>query len=418
MYGNLREIDIRSLLALIESGQRTGQLLVETSALSITQDPLLPESKSVPISKSSHSFWLIAFTNGQITYAVDSTRLPLQRLQDYLRRYQVESALEQLPQTESTFFPTHPLKITGRTLPEYNYLWLLLEHHVLSATQGKHILYSMVNETLFDLLSLCQGYFVFHSSRGIEPQLTQIQITPVVRKATRQLQQWKQLYPYITSPEQCPLITKTKELQKALTPSAYRSVALACQGQLSLRRIARYLNKDLLTLSQALYPYIQEGLLQLLESEDHFDTHFPEEPENGLSTLKPKILCLREENHEDHQESDQIEYKLKQQGYSPIILNDPIEALSVIVREQPHLIFCQLEMSALPGEEIAYLLRNLPALAKIPIILVIPETSDPLRLTRARLLGVTQFLMQPVQDSELLSILGTYLGGFSEQPQS
>jgi len=392
MYGSLHEFDIRSLLELIERNQSTGQLLVEKAAS-------FPEQEGC-------QFWLISFKDGEIAYATNHNHQPLQRLQDYLRRYQVESALERLPKIESIFLPLTSRSPIGRALPEYNHLWLLLERHVLEADQGKQILENMIHETLFDLLSLDRGYFVFQNHTPLQPQLTTVNIGLILSKVTRELQQWKQLHPYITSPEQCPLLTKSNELQQALTPSAYRSLAVACQGELSLRRIARYLKKDLLTISQALYPYIQRGWLHLLEPQQ-------EASQTAKAPSMPKVLCVDEK----HELSNQVGYLLEQQGYGKIIVNDAIEALSVIVRSQPSLILSPLEMSVFSGEELCHCIRSLPAFANLPIILFVPEYPDPLRLAKARLLGVTEFLPQPVQESQLLWMLRRYLGESKKKTQ-
>ncbi|MDR9402730.1 MAG: response regulator [Halothece sp. Uz-M2-17] len=393
MYGNLHELDIRSLLELLERCQATGQLLIQTASV-------FPNSDHWSIPSQDDSFWLLSLSNGQIAYAVDSNHLQYQRLQDYLRRYQVESAIERLPKIENMRLPTNLLQVTGRALPEYNYLWVLLEHHVLTAAQGREILQHIIHETLFDLLSLHEGFFMFQSNTVVEPQLTTVEITPLLNQLMRQRQQWKQLYPYITSPEQCPLLTKNDELKQALTPSAYRSLAVACQGELSLRRIARYLNKDLVTISQALYPYIQRGWLQILAEED-----VPIEPPVVTGPTPINIVCIGAENDV----RNQIEDILQRQGYLPVITDDPIEALSIVARSRPSLIFCALELSIWSGEELSYSLRNLPDLTQVPIILITPENPDPIRLTRAQLFGVTEILVPPIQEADLLSLLRTHL---------
>ncbi len=398
MYGSLHEFDIRSLLEWIERGQYTGQLLIETASVASPQS-----LSSVP--PGDQPFWLLFLSQGQITYAVDNAHLQLQRLQDYLRRYQVEATVEHLPTIENFPLPTNFLKTTGRALPEYNYLWVLLEHHVLTPAQARQILKYIVHETLFDLLALHEGRFIFESNPVLQPQLTAIEITPVLRQVTRQLQQWKEFYPDITSPDQCPLLTKNNELQQALTTSAYRSLAVACQGQLSLRRIARYLNKSLVTISQALYPYIQRGSLQLLPAEELGTnvSHFTPPTE----TISPsnQVVCICDSN----QVTDQIEYSLKQKGFEPIIISDPVAGLSTIAKSQPCLVFCALEMSNWSGEQLSQTLRHIPTTANIPIILLIPENPDPIRLMRAELLGITEFLAQPIQETDLLRILSKYL---------
>lgn len=398
MYGSLQEFDIRSLLELMERGQYTGQLLINPTVA-------FPNDNTFPTLQDDHPFWLLSLSNGQIAYAIDSNHLQLQRLQDYLRPYQVESALDQLPQVENVPSPTNRIRTIGRTLPEYNYLWILLEHHVLNGTQGKQILQHIVHETLFDLLSLSQGYFIFESNILLEPQLTTIAITPALSQVTRQLQQWKQLYPYICSPEQSPLLIKNDELQKALTPSAYRSLAVACQGQLTLRRIARYLNKDLVTISQALYPYIQRGWLQLLAEEESHDQQAFLEKASNTSEHSQEIVCISQ----DQAVNEQLAAILKQEGYIPVIVDDPIAALSSVARSQPQLIFCALELSTGSGEQLTQTLKTLPTLAKTPIIILTSETTHPTRLVKAQLLGATAFLTQPIAKSELLKLLNLYL---------
>ena len=70
MQGNLNEIDIRSILQLIELGQRTGQLFVEaysTPTISIASNTgnqgLLRNFQS-PKEQS----WFVFFLNGQVVY--------------------------------------------------------------------------------------------------------------------------------------------------------------------------------------------------------------------------------------------------------------------------------------------------------------------------------------------------------------
>lgn len=409
MYGSLRDIDIHTLLEFIEQSECSGQLLIESS--------------SVSVSKST--FWLIYFHYGQIAYAVSNTSFPLQRLQDYLRRYQIESSLEHLINTENESLTHHEqqsfadLVISGGSrdkfpissinIPEYKCLWRLLEHHVIRAKDGKQILSNMIQEIIFDVLSLREGNFMLKKEVSFQPRLTQFPITPLLSKIMRQLQQWKQLFPYITSSEQCPLLTKPEELKKAITPSAYRTLAVACQGQLSLRRIARYLNKDLVTISQALYPYIQRGWLKL-EVETATLSQNQQETTSSSST----VLCLGKED----QSSEVIEVTLKQEGYTPMRLEDPREALTVVLREPPALMIAPLEMPELPGDQLASVLRQIPDLAQPPIILLASKNPEPLRVTKAQILGKIELLVSPFEQSELLQILSSYQFSQKQQPRT
>lgn len=372
MYGNLRDIDLHAWLEFIEQFECSGKLLIEFSALNNSQP----------------QFALLYFHYGEIAYAVTSTSLHLQRLQDYIRRYQIESSLESLI-TIDTEAPNG-----SSNLPEYNSLWRLLEHHVINANEAKRILSNMIKETIFDVLSLSEGYFIFKQNIPFQPRLTKFQITPLLSQMRRQLQQWKQLFPYITSPEQCPLLTNPEELKKAITPSAYRTLAVACQGQLSLRRIARYLNKDLVTISQALYPYIQRSWLQLKS-----DANTSEEgrPIHTSST----VLCIGTKE----QMSEEMKSTLKQAGYTLMEIEDPRQTLTLTLQQQPALIISALEMPELAGDQLALMLRRIPDGETIPIILLSSENPDPLRVTKAQLLGKIEFLVAPFEPSDLWQLL-------------
>ena len=147
MQGQLAEIDIRSILQLIALGQRTGELYVESHPLTPTMG--IGEARLEAVTSSPS--WLVFFINGQIVYA-GTTDGQLNRLKSYLHRYHLENALGNLNVPAIATFNS----------PEYGYLWALLENHTLTPQQGRTILSGMVHETLFDLLSLHQGTFVFY----------------------------------------------------------------------------------------------------------------------------------------------------------------------------------------------------------------------------------------------------------------
>jgi twitching motility two-component system response regulator PilG len=191
MQGKLSEIDIRSILQLIELGQRTGELFVEAHGFAGVST-----AESVAGSTRSRSFkasqsWFVFFLNGQIIYAGDSSS-NLSRLRDHLRRHRADKALDQ----------TNASTIATLNAPEYGYLWTLLENQVITPAQARNIIQSMVNETLFDLLSLHQGSFVFELGPALSPQLTTLESAPLVARIMKQVQEWKQFHPHIQSPDQ------------------------------------------------------------------------------------------------------------------------------------------------------------------------------------------------------------------------
>jgi twitching motility two-component system response regulator PilG len=421
MQGTLNEIDIRSILQLIELGQRTGELLVEaygshasntggdvtsksyalrsswTAARSTT--PRFASTFGLPSQKakpqiSAGPFWFVFFLNGQIAYAADSEG-SLSRLRDYLRRYKANTALDNLE------LPS----IASINAPEYGYLWALLENHVLTPAQGRSIIQSMVHETLFDLLSLHNGYFVFEVSPALAPQLTTLEIAPLVTKIMKQVQEWKQFHPHIQSPNQCPMITDEVKLRAVLPEKAFRTLNRWANGKTSLRQLARYLNRDILTVARAIYPYVQKGWVQLLASTAQEIPTLRREWDLKATTHVPHVVCI----DDDMAIGKTVEYILKAKGYEVTAIQNPVQALTLIFQLKPDLILCDLAMPEPDGYEICGMLRKSTAFRQTPIIMLTGKDAFIDRV-RARMVGSTDYLTKPFGASELLMLLEKYIG--------
>ena len=403
MQGTLNEIDIRSILQLIELGQRTGELLVEAysshanstggdaSSKNFSFGNLYQEAKP---RRSAGPFWFVFFLNGQIAYAANSDR-SLSRLRDYLRRYKANTALDnlELPSIDSI------------NAPEYGYLWALLENHVLTPAQGRSIIQSMVRETLFDLLSLHNGYFIFEVSPALAPQLTTLEIAPLVTKIMKQVQEWKEFHPHIQSPNQCPIITDEVQLRVALPEKAFKTLNQWTDGKTSLRQVSRYLNRDLLTVARAIYPYVKQGWVQLLASTAQETPAIRREWALTATTQVPHVVCI----DDDMAIGKTVEYTLQAKGYKVTSIQNPLQALTLVFQLKPDLILCDLVMPELDGYEICGMLRKSTAFRQTPIIMLTGKDGFIDRV-RARMVGSTDYLTKPFGASELLMLLEKYIG--------
>jgi DNA-binding response OmpR family regulator len=150
---------------------------------------------------------------------------------------------------------------------------------------------------------------------------------------------------------------------------------------------------------------VQRGWLQLLAEEEMWETSECYTPAVPAKENSEEIVCISQ----DQEINEQITAIVKQAGYIPVIIHDPIAALSTVARSQPQLIFCALELSHWSGEQVIQTLKTIPTLAQTPIILLTPETYHPIRLIKAQLLGATASLAQPIDESELLKLLDFYL---------
>jgi len=229
----------------------------------------------------------------------------------------------------------------------------------------------------------------------LEPPLIALAPSEVTSEIVRNLQHWKQLYPEIQSPAQRPHIVDPECLRGALSDRAYRSLARACNGNLSLRRIARLLNRDLLAMATAVYPYVQCGWV-------HLDRAAPPEP--ALDTVVPRapqILCI----DSDAAASERLEGGLKTCGYGVTTIADPLQAIATAVRLQPDAIVCAQSLPRLAGDELCAMLQASPDFARVPTVVALAPGSTYFEWMRVRAAGATEVLLQPVELSAFLALI-------------
>ncbi|MBW4620313.1 MAG: response regulator [Cyanosarcina radialis HA8281-LM2] len=406
MQGTLNEIDIRSILQLIELGQRTGELSIEAYSYasngaivnglrtSTTPYQMAAGSSSLePKSNLEDNFWFVFCLNGQIVYAAERDG-SLSRLRDYLHRYQVETALDQL-QTNPT---------AAANAPEYGYLWALLETHVLTPAQVRSIIYGMVSETLFDLLSLHQGCFRFVTGPGLSPQLNTWEIGPLATKIVKQIQEWKQFHPHIYSPHQRPAIVDPTRLSASLPLNAFQVLENLADGSKSLRQLSRYLHRDLVSVTKAIYPYIQKGWVQMLCPERQEAVAGTHKGESYSSPASAHVVCIED----DASIGKAVEYILSQSGYKVTLINNPLEALSLVFKLKPDLILCDLTMPELDGYEVCAMLRQSTAFRQTPIVMLTAKDGFIDRV-KARMVRSTDYLTKPFTENELLMLVERYI---------
>jgi twitching motility two-component system response regulator PilG len=377
-------------LQLIELGQRTGELFVEAYS---TPSGLISGDR---IHRSTRGqSWFVFFLNGQIVYA-GTGNSNLSRLRDFLQRYRLEASLRQ---TEAT------TAIASFNAPEYGHLWTLLENHVLTPAQGRSIIQSMVHETLFDLLSLHHGAFVFELSPALSPQLTTLEIDPLVIKIMKQVQQWKQFHPHIQSPDQCPVIHEANKLQEDLPQSAFETLGRWADGRTSIRQISRFLNRNIVTVARAIYPYVQQGLVQLTYASA--ETAIASKRAFDLQTEHkiPRIVCI----DDGATVRKAVEYILSQHGYEATAISNPLKALGLVFQLKPDLILCDIAMPELDGYEICAMLRRSTRFRQTPIVMLTGKDGFIDRV-RARMVGATDYLTKPFGENELLTLVERYVG--------
>ena len=403
MQGSLNEIDLRSILQLIELGQRTGELFIETFGSStrgeegiVSQERWLGQGDGQRSRSEDSRGWFVFFVSGRIVYAADHNYGQMKRLRDYLRRYDVVDQLKYFNDSA----------IATNNNPEYAYLWLLLEKNILNPAQARTIISCMVQETLFELLNLRQGAFTFELGNALDPPMISFEIGALITQITKQVQEWKQFHPHIQSPEQVMVIINDEKLQSTLSENLYQRLIFWANGKTSLHQLARYLHRDLPTVARGLYPYIEQGLLQVKNPVSAIaPLSKPPSPWDTFPSVRlPYIACI----DDDLTVGKQVELMVRRQGYQILLITNPLETFSQLFQSRPDLILCDITMPRLDGYEICAMLRHSTAFRQTPIIMLTGKEAFMDRV-RARMAGATDYLTKPFGEGELLLLLEKYL---------
>ncbi|MFQ4135796.1 response regulator [Nodosilinea sp. PGN35] len=391
MQGYLSEIDIRSILQLIELGQRTGELYLESYGSNGNQPP--SQSFDGALAADDSRSWLVFLANGQLVYA-GTTDNKLDRLRDHLHRYGIDQSLPD---------PSTTAAIAAFNSLEYGTLWALLEQHLITPDQGRAILSHMVHETLFDLLSLHHGAFVFQLSSALSPQLMTHTISDLVAGITQQIQTWHQLHPHLQSPDQCPVLLAPEAFRASVSDQVYQRMVTWMDGKTSIRRIARYLSRDLLSVARSLVPALQQGQISLVYGPTA--TSPPPNPQRPGPDRLPRIVCVDDSTTV----RQAVERILDGQGYEATSLGNPLKALGLLFQLQPNLILCDITMPELDGYELCAMLRHSSAFRQTPIVMLTGKDGF-LDRVKARMVGATDYLTKPFGAGELLALVEKYVG--------
>jgi len=217
----------------------------------------------------------------------------------------------------------------------------------------------------------------------------------------KQVQQWKQFHPQIQSPDQCPAIANPNQLRSTLKESTFQTLTTWMDSKTSIRQIARYLNRDILTVTRVIYPYVQQGLVQLLNPSPDLTL----KSELTRPNRVPRVVCI----DDGITIRQTVEGILHEHGYEVSAIGNPLKALSLVFQLQPDLILCDISMPELDGYEISAMLRKSTAFRQTPIVMLTGREGFIDRV-KARMVGATDYLTKPFGEQELLTLVEKYVG--------
>jgi chemotaxis family two-component system response regulator PixG len=284
------------------------------------------------------------------------------------------------------------------------------------------------------------------------------------RESLKFWEAWQRAGLAALSPNHAPVILNAQELQRQTSPLAYQNLTTSVDGNHTFRDLAVKLNRNLLLLTQPIMPLIHKRVIGSREIEDlsysikPFQAATPTTREGGsgrvreVSTpvranLTPQhpsttrfrpatptptpsqkagnpqvatpsltqtstpshasipLVAYIDDSKTDSQTMNQI---LTEVGYQCINIQDPVQALPILLEKKPDLIFLDLVMPIANGYEICAQIRRISMFKDTPIIIVTSNDGIVDRV-RAKMVGSSGFLAKPIDSDKVLNILRMYL---------
>ena len=309
-------------------------------------DSLLQESLTgyiTFINPLKQNQWYFSLYKGQVLYATDNRY--------FLRRWQRNLA-SFLPQIDFDPSYIHQLSLDktnddgiqpSQIFWEYELLHNWVENQKITFEQAQDLIYSTVTEILFDITQGIEVICRVEIDDLISPLLAPISLASVIPEVQKQWQEWQGAMIADRSPNLAPVVLQPNQLKERTATQFYQNWSNLLNGDLTLRDIALTKKIPTLNIIQFLLPYIQSGIIGLVEVEDR---------DNSDTVLildedkpQPLIACI----DDSRATTSMIEQIFAIAGYRFMAINDPLEAISYLKDERPDLILLDVNMPEMDG---------------------------------------------------------------------
>lgn len=347
--------------------------------------------------------WVFYLYLGRIVYATGGFH-PVRRWRRNLSIYfpHLPSHLNAL-QSDIDSIPVEELRICW----EYQLLCLWVEQQKVTLEQASKMIRAIIVEVLFDVTQAMQVTCKLSSQKSLSTRLVLIDAEQVIAEAQKLWQGWQAAKIADRFPDMAPIIAQPEQLQQKTSPQIYHTLSQLLDGQQTLRDLAVRMKRDVLTVTRSLLPYIQEGLVKLIQIPDFPAPTIPSLPSvvsNSGNGNKPLIACV----DDSPLVCQSMEKILTQSGYEFLGINDPLRAIAVLLSRKPDLIFLDLIMPNANGYEICSQLRKLSFFRHTPIV-ILTGNDGLIDRVRAKMVGSSDFLSKPVDGEIVISVIRKHL---------
>ena len=343
--------------------------------------------------------WIFHMHLGHIVYAtggIHNVRRWHRNLATYLSGVNSNTSAWQ---SELTKLPTENFNISW----QYQLLCLWVEEQKITREQAVRTIWSTIVEVLFDITQAKGVTYQLKQEQLFSTKLVLIDAQQAIAEVERQWKVWKEAKLASYSLNKAAIIKNPEQLRQSTSAPLYQTLSQLLDGKQSLRDLTIKMKRDAVTLTRSFLPYIQSGLIELVNIPDLPSPVFQASMPAGRQS--PLIACV--------DDSPMISEAMKQivtgAGYRFVGINEPLRALGTLLALKPDIIFLDLMMPHTNGYELCGKLRKLAVFGNTPIIILTGNDGIVDRV-KAKMVGSTDFLSKAAVDAEsVLSAIGKHL---------
>jgi two-component system, chemotaxis family, chemotaxis protein CheY len=126
----------------------------------------------------------------------------------------------------------------------------------------------------------------------------------------------------------------------------------------------------------------------------------PPAPPGGASQSKRRLVLVVDDSTTIRQE---VAAALEPEGFTVLAAADGLEGLTMLAGNLISLVLLDVSMPRLGGLEMLERMKNDPAMANLPVLMLTAEAQES-EIERARRLGAKGWMIKPIRRQQLVSI--------------
>jgi two-component system, chemotaxis family, response regulator PixG len=306
---------------------------------------------------------------------------------------------------------------------DFALLYLWTQRQKITREQLTKVISAITTEVLFDINQAAEVTHKTVPQDGSFSPLVSIEVSAAIAEAQRSWQAWQRAKLSQYSPDKVPLVRKPVQLRLSTSEKSYKNLARLLTGQHTLRDLAGQMQQQPADVLSSLLPLIQAEWVELTSIADlpkpiFRQNNLPEvgdlspstppkaritQPPNSASP-KALVACV----DDSFMVRNTMEKLLNSAGYQFLGVDDPIRAISILLRHKPDLIFLDLMMPKVNGDEVCKQLRKLACFRTTPIVILTGNDGYANRL-KSNFAGASEFLTKPLDADVVLSVTRKHL---------